>query len=1183
MVDEIVLQLRAELISGPAPASAGLLRQLKQLDPVEYHKLLPELMTGAQVHFINCVIQDLTIIRKIHNGWDQVEDFSEAEYNQTHSSLSDFDEKLWSIINNRVRGLKQILSQGERDLWISRIITRASETEEESLQLAKDLSLLEKDNERMKLEIAQINEEIKKSREISKENLATKRNLRHPSEMVLNLSQSKAVQQNKGQVLITAGPGSGKTHVLTERAVRLIKEGCSPERIVILTFTVKATQNLIKRMDKALVGYDGRPVIRNFHGFCKDLIDENHLEFGFSSPPSHVEKYMLDHLMRRQVRSMPLEGNEQLKQFLNDKNFRDLVKEINEFMHNRGITPESTLNECENIEDDELRIGVSFAIKQCISLRNELLSENGLTFGDQITLVHQKIQNEPEFLKFIAGKYQHLMVDEFQDNNFAQGQLVCLLADHLQSTVVVGDGDQAIYYFRGANVHNMKDFKKTFEEKGDFHHINLETGYRHSENLVEIAEKYISLAPERLEKESMVSGWISSEQTITEATEFATDVDEAAAIVDFVRRRNLMGIEFDEMAILAASLGHVEQITHLLRLEGIPFVTTNSSDLFNDDLTRDIGLILRICLDPVGQGHALSIFLDSNLFPISKEDAYLIRKRTWETQKMFGNLIDLNGDFKNRQSLIDLHSFIESKQFQGGGFRKWLHELVCDSGISSSILSSDNPFAATRLIEQLTQQLENAMNFLKDPEYLAEFIENFMEDGIELNVEEVESKGNILVATIHKSKGLEWPLVILPSLVEREDPPTSYAQKILKEVKRIFGENQQEEEEREIRRKFFVAMTRTIEHLFLSYPLQLTGKAKKRKPLSMFQDANIKIESSDVFHPVIAGFGMNRSMVEKYKLRSSLEAKLRSLRDGNEVADLNAAIRGIISFHINNHILDGNIINPEMKNLLNTMETLVGGISLLELENKNPIQDEIKTDLPKLSWSKLNSFMTCPLKYHWAHELKLKGPPSKPLKVGILVHEVIENLTRHSSKSLSNESLKEEFEQVLLGKVNQLPILFNEDIEVMQTWLSNWVKREIEAQQSTETTHIEEEIEFKFGEVSFTGKIDRVEKDSAGKVTLVDFKTSKKASKPGSKPGDAQLILYAHAWSQIHGTLPDYVAYDFVRINERVTVEINPLIVQRELSNLLGPLSNLISGNKDSNPGFHCSWCDFKSICPDKK
>ena len=71
------------------------------------------------------------------------------------------------------------------------------------------------------------------------------------------------------------------------------------------------------------------------------------------------------------------------------------------------------------------------------------------------------------------------MVDEFQDNNFAQGQLVCLLADHLQSTVVVGDGDQAIYYFRGANVHNMKDFKKAFEEKGDFHHINLETGYRH--------------------------------------------------------------------------------------------------------------------------------------------------------------------------------------------------------------------------------------------------------------------------------------------------------------------------------------------------------------------------------------------------------------------------------------------------------------------------------------------------------------------------------------------------------------------------------------------------------------------------------------------------------------------------------------------------------------------------------
>jgi DNA helicase-2/ATP-dependent DNA helicase PcrA len=1182
MIEEIVLQLRAELISGPTPSFVGLLQQLKQLDAVEYHKFLPEIMNEAKVYFSDSILQDCTFIFNLYHEWDQVEELTDTELNQIFSNLTKVMDKL-AVIKNRTRRLRQVLNQGERDLWVSRIVNRAAEDEEDTLQLARDISLLEKDNERMKIEIAHLNEEIEKNRNISKERLAARRKARHPSEMILNPSQFEAVQRNKGQALITAGPGSGKTHVLTERAVRLIKEGCAPEKIIILTFTVKATQNLIERMDKALFGFDGRPVIRNFHGFCKDLIDENHLEFGFASPPSHVEKYMLDHLMRRQVRSLPLEDNEQLKKMLNDENFRDLVKEINEFMHNRGLSPNDTFKMCECIEDDDLRVEVLFAIEQCITLRGELLSNNGMTYGDHITLVHQKIKDEPEFLRQVSNRYEHLMVDEFQDNNFAQGQLVCLLADHLQSTVVVGDGDQAIYYFRGANVHNMKDFKKAFEEKGDFHHINLETGYRHSENLVEIAEKYISLSPERLEKESMVSGWISSEQTKIEATEFATDIDEAATIVDFIRRRNLMGIEFDEVAILTASLDHAKQITHQLAIEGIPFVTTNSSDLFNDDLSRDIGLILRICLDPIGQGHALSIFLDSNLFPISKEDAYLIRKRTWKPQKMFENLTDLNGDFKNRQSLIDLHSFIEAKRFQGGDFRKWLHELICDSGISSSILSSDNPFAATRLIEQLTQQLENAFKFLKDPEYLAGFIEHFMEDGIELDIEEVESKGCLLVATIHKSKGLEWPLVILPSLVERKKPSPSYAGGILKKIKNLLNENQDEEEEREIRRKFFVGITRTIEHLYLSYPLQITGKAKKRIPRSIFQDASIEVKSSDYIHPAIAGFGMKHSMAEKYKLRSSLETNLRTLREGSEVADLNAAIRGIISFHINNHILDGNIINPEMKNLLNTIETLVGGISLLESEKNYPIQEEDQNEVPKLSWSKLNSFMSCPLRYHWAYELKLKGPPSKTSKVGILVHEVIENITRHPSKSLNNETLRKEFEQVLRSNVNQLPILANEDIEAMLIWLSNWIKREIELQQSTEITHIEEKIDFEFGEAIFTGKIDRVERDSAGSVTLVDFKTSESMSKPGAKLKDAQLILYAHAWSQIHGTLPDYVAYDFVRLDERVTVEINPTIVQRELSNLLGPLSNLISGDTDSNPGFHCSWCDFKSICPDKK
>ena len=1182
MVEEIVLQLRAELVSGPTPSFVGLLQQLKQLDAVEYHKFLPEIMNEAKLYFSDSILQDCTFIFNIYSEWDQVEEFSDTELNQIFSNLTKVKDKL-GVIRNRTRRLKQVLNQCERDLWVSRIVTRAGEGEEDTLQLARDLSLLEKDNERMKIEIAHLNEEIEKNRDISKERLAARRKARHPSEMILNPSQLKAVQRNKGQVLITAGPGSGKTHVLTERAVRLIKEGCSPEKIIILTFTVKATQNLIERMDKALVGYDGRPVIQNFHGFCKDLIYENHLKFGFASPPSHVEKYMLGHLMRRQVRSLPLKGNEQLKKLLNDVNFRDLVIEINEFMHNRGITPEITLAECEKIEDEELRIEVLSAVEQCISLRKELLSKNGMTFGDQITLVHQKIKNDPEFLRDVSEKYEHLMVDEFQDNNFAQGQLVCLLADHLQSTVVVGDGDQAIYYFRGANVHNMKDFKKAFEEKSDFFHINLETGYRHSENLVKIAEKYISLSPERLEKESMKSGWVSTEQTKIEATEFATDVDEAATIVDFIRRRNLMGIEFDEVAILAASLPHVKQITHLLAKEGVPFVTTNSSDLFNDDLSRDIGLILRVCLDPIGQGHALSIFLDSNIFPISKEDAYLIRKRTWKPQKMFENLIGLTGDFKNRQSLIELHSFIAAKRFQGGDFREWLHELICDSGISKSILSSNNPFAATRLIEQLTQQLENAFQFLKDPEYLADFIEHFMEDGIELNVDEVESKGNILVATIHKSKGLEWPLVILPSLVIRRPNYPKGAKKKLREVKKVFGENEEDEEEREIRRKFFVGITRAIEHLFLSFPIRLTDAKNTRTPLSLFQDASIEIASSDSLHPAIAGYGMKHSVVEKYKLRTTLETSLRSLRDGSEVADLNAAVRGIISFHINNHILDGNIINPEMKNLLNTMETLVGGISLLGSEINFPLLEETQTDLPKLSWSKLNSFISCPLKYHWAHELKLKGPPSKPLKIGNLVHKVIENLTRHSSESLNNESLRREFEQVLLSTVNQLPVLSNEDIETMEAWLSNWIKRDIELQQSTEIINVEEKIDFKFDEVNFTGKIDRVERDGAGSVTLVDFKTSKTESKPGSSPGDAQLILYAHAWEEIHGTLPDYVAYDFVRLDKRVTVKVNSTIVQRELSNLLGPLSNLISGGKGSNPGHHCSWCDFKSICPDKK
>ena len=1190
IVDDIIERLRIEISSGPSPEFGSLLKHLKQLDPLKFHEILPELMQGCSVSFKNSVILDCTFVFNIVSEWDRFEDGSEEELLGVFSQLSGVILKLNSI-PEKLRYMKNLIYRMEQDRWAMRLVNKASTSEEATLLLAGELARLEASNNQMREELAQIEKEIRENRAISRENIDRRRKARHPEVQVLNDSQREVIEMDEGRILITAGPGSGKTRVLTERAVQLVKDGCIPERILILTFTVKATHNLVTRVDKALSDYDGRPVIRNFHSFCKEMIEGHFQDFGFSETPRHIDDHVLNYLLKQRAVSLPIGENDELKSLLETSKFRDLVQKMNELLHNRARTPQSTLEICKEIaqeEDDDgegdgrLELAI-LALEETIELRNILKEMNGITFGDQITLVHERMIEDPVFVQSLVSRFDHLMVDEFQDNNFAQGNFVSLLADHLKSTAVVGDEDQAIFHWRGANVGNMREFKEKFEEHDDFHHVNLDIGYRHSQKIVETAEKYISHDVERIKTEPMQSGWISDEVTKIDAFRYASDIDEAGEITEFIRRRHLLGIEYDEMAILARSLNYVRQIIHQLEMRGIPFSTTDSSNLFNDELTREIGLLVRVCLDPIGQGHALAKLLDSELFSLDLEDVMILRRRTRPTQRLFGNMVKMNGKFQNKTAINTMHDFIENNSFNRSDVRLWMHEMMRDSGVAECILRSSDPMKATALINRLATQLQNAMDFLEEPEYLAEFVEIFMDVGIELEVEQVQLPGSILVTTIHKAKGLEWPIVIMPSLVERKRRPPEENEKIVAEVKSILfpDENEEEEVRKEERRVFFVGLTRVEELLHLSAVYWITGATKERIPLSLFNDAGISLVDCETIYPSLAGYGLGAEMALRYGLRHRLEASMKSLREGKEIDDIKASLRGMISFQINNYLVEGNMMDMTLHQFIDEVESLIGPITLEEyhLESTTETIDEPSI----LSWSGLSTYMRCPLKYRWQYELRLKGSPSKPMKIGIFVHEVIEEFSKKHLGSNENKHMDEIIESVLNKYVNTLPIFSPGDLDEMRKWLDEWQQSEHQCNDSRKVTHIEEEIEFEFHEVKFRGKIDRVEEDEDGRLTLIDFKTtrSKKMKKPGAEGGQEQLLLYAFAWHQIHGRMPDKVSLNYVSKGKESTVEIEPLMLKRELGNLVEPIELLMAGDRTPNKG-HCRWCDLASICPER-
>ena len=272
----------------------------------------------------------------------------------------------------------------------------------------------------------------------------------------------------------------------------------------MLTFTVKALRKCLNEFPKSPgKTVSKRPHVINFNSFCKECIDDDPQGFGFEQTPVHVAPglrgFLVEDLIDGDI------GGE-LRESLQEGRFRSLVMTLDELLHNRAMDPVSTPSEfLEHVlqpMEDEQEVALSagneptadlmFARKVMLGLqaiaplRALIRGKGGLTFGDQITLVHQRPMTSTDYLESLSSRYDHVLVDEFQDNN--QGQIVQRLSEQMASTCVVGDADQAIYHFRGANVRNLVDFLEAFD---DASRIDLNTGYRHSQKLIDLSTALI--------------------------------------------------------------------------------------------------------------------------------------------------------------------------------------------------------------------------------------------------------------------------------------------------------------------------------------------------------------------------------------------------------------------------------------------------------------------------------------------------------------------------------------------------------------------------------------------------------------------------------------------------------------------------------------------------------------------
>ena len=1195
--DDLLGDIQRNLRSGDTDELFTYLNRLRVFDAQTWHENCTK--NQPLVEIKDSVLSSVNVILNLNLEIQDVIEgrASPASFYQNHQHLKARMNNLGKLFTKAAIWMKST----QQDRWLHQLMKETEDSDEERKKLISLLAKSTELNRRKAKKVESIKEEIRALRKKSRRLIEERWRGRHSSERTLNTKQKEATKITEGRLVITAGPGSGKTHVLVERIANLINSGVKPSRILMLTFTVKATSEMSSRVEEK-IGTDvvDSPIIMNFNGFCKHMIESDFEGFGFEKMPIHIDPrmrgYFFDDLQDYGI-------DEDLAELIeHNSDLIDITLKLDDLLHNRSAEVDDVLSwfeeeiltpseesEKESIDEGEepsedliLKRLTHSGLRLVTPLREFIRKNNGLTFGDQITMFHSRLKNDPTYLQNICSEFDHILVDEFQDNNQAQGDIVKLMSEHLTSTCVVGDPNQAIFGFRGANVRNLQDFMSDFSESSDLTRVDLDTCYRHSQEVIDYSEKLISLNQDDVERTEIKSGWINSDST---EVAVLTMIDEASEAVEhgaYLKRKNLLGYEWHEMAVLTRSLKYASKVIGYFDNNDIPYVTTSSSNLFRDEITIEAGMILRACIDPVGNAQAIGFLLKNGFMGVTKEDAEILtRKGRYHSQGLFDSLTKMDGKFANRKTISAFYEFIDTnKKLPTVDMEDWLFSTMKESGIISNMLTHGANSSLSKLVSLLLAQLSNAGEFFKYPYRFANYIKQLMEGKIELEIGQISKPGHVVISTIHKAKGLEWPIVVMPSLDHRSLQSANLIQEKAERLilENYFEENMKSEQEKELVRIFYVGLTRAQDVIRLSRPLTRNDKSRPNTLFSVGSEL-FDVEYLETIYPSIMQNPLSVNEGVLLNLRTRLEDSIGELRHGYETEDLAKSVRTLLMYHLEQLVVNEHSIDHELRKLVQKFESLVGRVEYHEFTGETEVSDTQDLWRPKkYTWSMLDAYRRCPQKFAFSHVHKLVSSNNKSMTVGNVVHEIIEKIGL-----LMREPTRKEFDNIvqesLINHVNNLPLLGEKKIEEIKEKVAIWNNSE---RSRNKVIAIERGVEFEFYNRKFYGKIDRVESDSEGNLRIIDFKTGKANKKPGNSK-EEQLLLYAHAWGQDTGDLPDIIAYDFVLENKLEWKKLDPVTLEKGLARLIPLIEGIDANQFEANPKPQtCQICDFSGMCPDR-
>lgn len=613
----------------------------------------------------------------------------------------------------------------------------------------------------------------------------------------LNPTQKDVVLAVDGPVMVLAGAGSGKTRTLVSRICYLIDERrVSPYKILALTFSNKAAREMRERISREVPFDVGALQVTTFHSFCARVLRSEASYLGLSksftiydtSESKSIAKALLS---RRGIGLKEISPFEIL-------NYIDELKNHGYYRGRVNLDPEF------NVDKQDLFYGFYEEYEA------ELHKANSLDFGSLITAVIELFEKNPEVLKRYQERFDYVLVDEYQDTNRAQFDLVRLLSEVKRNLCVVGDEDQSIYSWRGADIRNILDFEKTYPEA---RLIKLEQNYRSSKTIIEAATALIARNQMRKGK----SMWTDNpDGEAIQIVECVDDKKEAEFIANEIFALKAQNVSERDMAVFYRTNGQSRLIEDYLRRARIAYRVIGGVKFYERKEIKDMLAYLRILVNPKDN---LAISRIINV-PARGIGATSLRKIEAEAIakgcSLFEILIDICGageEFKHIRLSAKVKSSVQSfvgllqesiALLEANVLPSIIYEKILHESHYYEQLKAAKDYESLARIENL-DELGNAIKQFEDVEKqptLVTFLETVTLDTF--NEEEASEGGEVSLMTVHGAKGLEFPYVFVAGTEENVFPSF----KSLED-----GENSIEEE----RRLFYVAMTRAMKRLYLVF------------------------------------------------------------------------------------------------------------------------------------------------------------------------------------------------------------------------------------------------------------------------------------------------------------------------------------------------------------------------------